>query len=327
MRSKVHIYRSTSVATVFVLTFCSCQVHSLYVVEAPPTRPLAAEKLHPLGNSGVWLCEDERQLRQDLVSLPVLRKTIEGLQKGLSVIVMANAKRWATRNSAADASSAATAAESKSGPLGNAASRGVAELVVDPAKIGDVPAVRHDVIRLTNVRIQLALTLSRIRRTSSQMVTTYDRLANDRSVQAALAEMGANQRLGPAGEYELELQRLRDYFPFVETPWVPAYLQGQHLRFTGICNEHAPVTFTWTSDLTHALITTGSFQAAGLQLPKRASRFDSKPWDPQCTSIVFGFLTCSLAVACCAKCGPIYCRRNTSFWGIELVEVLLKATR
>ncbi|MDP6557616.1 MAG: retropepsin-like aspartic protease [Pirellulaceae bacterium] len=264
------MYAATSVATVFVLTICGYQVRLACGFEAPPPRTLAAEKLHPLGNSGIWLCEDERQLRQDLASLPALRQTIEGLQKGLTVIVMANTKRWATRNPAADVSNAVTAAKSKSGPPDNAARHGVAELMVDPAKIGDVPAVRRHVIRLTNVRIQLALTLSRIRRTSSNMVTTYDRLANDQAVQAALAEMGANQCLGPASEYDLELQRLRDYFPFAETSWVPAYLQGQHLRFTGICNEHAPATFTWTSDLTHVLMTTGSFQAAGLQLSKSA---------------------------------------------------------
>ncbi|MDP7302065.1 MAG: hypothetical protein QGG09_03130, partial [Pirellulaceae bacterium] len=68
------MYAVTSVATVFVLTICDYQVHLACGFEVPPPRALAAEKLHPLGNSGVWLCEDERQLRQDLASLPALRQ-------------------------------------------------------------------------------------------------------------------------------------------------------------------------------------------------------------------------------------------------------------
>jgi hypothetical protein len=258
----------TARLAVFLIIVCGFDARMSRGVEAPP--PLAAEKLLPLGNSGVWLCEDERQLRQDLASLPALRKTIEGLQKDLTVIVMANARRWAASRSARVPPNAATAANESSRPPTAAASRRVADLTVDPVKIGDVPVVRRQVIRVTNVRMQLALTLSRIRRESSQMVTTYDRLANDQVVQAVLLAVGADQRLGPASEYDSELQRLRDYFPFAETPWVPAYWQGPYLRFTGICNEHAPATFTWKSDLTHTLMTTGSFQAAGLQLPKQA---------------------------------------------------------
>jgi hypothetical protein len=239
--------------TAFATFFCGYQMDSSNGFEAPPPRPLAAEKLIPLGNSGLWLCEEERQLRQDLASLPAMRQSTEGLQKDLAAIVMANARRWAARNSA-----------------GNAILAPNARSAVEPEKIGDVPVVRRHVIRLTNVRIQLAMTLSRIRRASSQMVTTYERLANDQLVQAALAKLGDDQRLGPANKYDLELQRLRDYFPFAETPWVPMYLQGSNLRFAGICNEHAPATFTWNADLTHVLMTTGSFQAAGLQLPKQA---------------------------------------------------------
>ncbi len=265
-----HLPGFTAYVTILLLIVCGPLARLTSGVETSPPRPLAAKKLLPLGNSGVWLCEDEWQLRQDLASLPGLRKTIEGLQKDLTLIVMANGRRWATRPSAGNASNAATNANDKSKPSSTAASRGVAELPVEPVKIGDVPVVRRHVIRLTNVRIQLALTLSRIRSVSSQMVTTYERLANDQVVQAALVALGADQRLGPAREYDSELQRLRDYVPFAETPWVPAYLQGQHLRFTGICNEHAPATFTWTSNLTHALMTTGSFQAVGLQLPKQA---------------------------------------------------------
>ncbi len=256
---------SAAFAIFFVLSFGSDKAQFASGFSAPPP-PLAAEKLLPLGNSRIWLCEDERKLRQDLASLPALRQTTEELQKGLAVIIMANARRWATRRSVTDAPVAASSSKS----TGNTSGRGVASLTVDPVKIGDVPVVRRQVIRLTNVRTQLAMTLSRIRRASSRMVTTYVRLADDQAVQAALSSLGADHRLGPATDYELQLQRLRDYFPFAETPWVPVYLQGQHLRFTGICNEHAPATFTWASDLSRAIMTTGSFQAAGLKLPKQA---------------------------------------------------------
>jgi len=275
-RAKPRRPRWAWIAGVFACALCGFQVDAPRGCGAPPSRPLEAGNLQPWGNSGVWLCEEERQLRRDLASLPALRQSIEELQKSLATTLASNRARWSASHSAANASQAAAIPRGKSPPAGEATGEGRAAAAVDPAKIGDVPVVRQAVIRLTNARIQLAMTLARIRRGSSAMAATYQRLADDSAIQTALAEVGAaagsDQRLGPASDYDGDLRRLRDDFALAETPWVPAYLLGQHLRFTGICNERAPATFTWSPDLRHALVTTGSFQAAGLQLPD-----DSRP--------------------------------------------------
>jgi hypothetical protein len=217
----------------------------------------------------VWLCGAERTLRNGLASLGDARRELTHQQRALEQRIQQNAQAWETNRQTIAALKAALTKTNTDAPERQRIQQQIQLLesqAVEPDQLAGMSDVRARLIRFTNTRQTLALTLLTIQRAVPQMEADYRRLAADLEVQTALRSLGEDHRLGPLETYRAELRRLQEYEQLVLTPWLPIYVQSGRMRVGAILNERAPLTFSWNSDGGPTVLTETMLEAAGVEL-------------------------------------------------------------
>jgi hypothetical protein len=114
----------------------------------------------------------------------------------------------------------------------------------------------------------------------------YSALAQDAAVARSLRQLGKEQRLGPAEDYDSDrfLKGLAKFEAAVFTTDVPLYRDQGALRVAGLIN-HTPVTFTWTQSSEPTMITASVIEAAGLIVPENAPQMQQRMDDGRMLSV------------------------------------------
>jgi hypothetical protein len=236
-------------------------------------RFLQVEKgLRNTAGGTVWLSQAERSVRQALADLEDTRRGMIKQQQWLDERIRRNRAAWeANQRRIAALQKALTSPDADQADKREIKDQieGLKSRSVAPDRLAAQADVRSNLIKLTNSRHRLALSLLELRRLIPDIDGQYAQLASEPGVQQALRTLGPAHRLGPLPDgYGGDLRRLGEYDREVFTPWIPAYLQSDRVRVGAIVNERIPITFTWLESNDPAVLTAAMAEVAGLGVPK-----------------------------------------------------------
>jgi len=265
-------------ALVLGYAFCSLGAASARADDTAAAR----QRLVDLGLSeigGVWIDAIEVQLRRDLDRLDGLEKTCRESRARISELVRHN-QQLTTALQLAKAARAGRRRElSNSKVVGaqrKAAERAIAALDArikqltprhkTAEQFGAVPTVRRQVIRLTNARNKLALTVTSARRALTGIDSRYQRYRDDKQLAAALRVVGKRHRVGPAKDYRGARKRLTKAERIARSQPAPIYRQDDRFRVGVIVNDRVPAVFSIRDSNGPTMIPDSLAQAAGVTI-------------------------------------------------------------
>ncbi len=125
-------------------------------------------------------------------------------------------------------------------------------------------------IELSDARNALAVELLAVLRHHRAMKPRYARFAADATVQAALAQLGPEETLGPLENYEQQLpRRLEKAYSAVFTSSLPYYRRSGQNRISLILGDETPFTFSLHEAEGPTLIPASLVQLARLPLDRQ----------------------------------------------------------
>ena len=143
----------------------------------------------------------------------------------------------------------------------------LAAVWIEPEYIAGLPAMKEAMIHLTNARNELTAKILWIHDTRHILRQEYGKLADDKQVQTALRDAGADQQLGSGDDYDGKgfLRMLAGYEKHVFNDELPLYRDGDDLRVAAFIGR-TPVTFTWHESEEPVMLTASVIEAAGLDV-------------------------------------------------------------
>ncbi|MCH8921577.1 MAG: aspartyl protease family protein [Planctomycetes bacterium] len=143
---------------------------------------------------------------------------------------------------------------------------------VQPQRLGEVGPTGPAAGNLAMRRGSLVSLLASIRRHLGRLKDDYRPLRRDLNVDAALASVGGDQRLGPARDYLRDLKSVAELEHMLSAAALPFYRQGGRLRVSVLVNHRTPTTMTLLESGGQTLIPSSLLQAAGIDVPADAPR-------------------------------------------------------
>lgn len=258
-------------ALLVMLTACS-----MVAGQDDPASFLRSERgLRKISGGNVWLVSSEFRLQRVLSELEPLQRRIMGLQQNLEQAVGQNRALWETSRQRIESLRRALAEAETDDDKSRKIEQQIRELetqAVPPCELFAVPDIRRALIELTNLRLQLLLSVIEIRRLHGELTETYAQLAADEAVRTALRRLGDDHRIGPLRQgYDSQLKRLERFEQLVATDWLPVYRQSERIRFGGLIEDRVPVTFSWQESYEPTVLAASMVEAAGVPIPDDAS--------------------------------------------------------
>ncbi|MCO6457975.1 MAG: retropepsin-like domain-containing protein [Pirellulaceae bacterium] len=231
--------------------------------------------LIPVAHDKVWMLAAELRIRALIKAMPDLETRILAGQRVLEERVETNQRLWPAVQSQLAATQRALSGLGSDAPQRlqlEAQFEALRRQAVEPVQLGGVPDVQGRLIQLTNDRNVLAIHWLAVVSGNRSLAGRYRELAADPQVQAALAKLGDEHRLGGEKDYGKLVAR---YERVVLTDWLPLYWQSERLRFCALANDVTPLTFSWREDGGPTLLTASMVERMALTIP------DDAPWVPQ----------------------------------------------
>lgn len=211
-----------------------------------------------------WITGRERRLRESITKLQRLRTQVVVGNKELADLVAQNAERWKSDRPLFEQLRSRLAQLNTDDPERATVTQQLQRLRLNSAPPADLimlPRARRLTLDLVRRRDRLATAVENLRRQTATLVSEYEGLAKEERVRALLLQTSG--KLGPVADYARGLASLEKP---VRTDYVPMFEQSGQLRFTGIVNGRAPLTFTWASSHDSVLVPRRLVEATGIDL-------------------------------------------------------------
>jgi hypothetical protein len=283
MRPKRTVFAQLAIAAACAAWACfySTAVAADPSTDANPKKLLAAKGLTPVGE--VWICADEARARRRIEGLDRLEVQCRKAQERVDRRVADNesvANSLAKKKEEIEAARKKLAEEELTGSEKKQAEDKLRKHVEQYEKLraqhkssrrlGEDPSVRQDVVRLVNIRAQLAVDMFEAKRLIAELPVVYRRLAADREVSAALSHLG-KARLGPAKDYATDPSLARAVRTWA-TEKAPVYREDNHFRVCSIVNERVPATWSLRYSDGPTVLPHSLASAAGISVDARARK-------------------------------------------------------
>ena len=214
----------------------------------------------------IWLLERERSLRESITTLGKLRTRVVAGTKASSDLVQRNAKRWEADRGQRERLRKQRAQLRSDDPENARLSKQLQRLrqhSVPPNELPSLPEAQRIAIDLTRSRDRLTLQVAALKRETQQLLQEYKVLGKDERVQRLLKQAGKSHRLGPTQDFTRLLNGIEEC---TKTNFVPIFDQSGHIRFSGIVNDRAPLTFTWAAAVEVPLVPARLVESARIDL-------------------------------------------------------------